>query len=509
MSTSPTLATRDRVIDAVLVVSCGIAQAAALAVCAFATRDAFAALHTGGGLAIHTMLALAAAGIVAAICLLLSRRRAESLGQSYAIALRHALYKQIARLPKSRHDERRVGALSLRFVGDLSAARLWFGRGLPDVLSASVVLPAAVAILFALDPTLATAGLIPLGAALVVMVLAAWHLERRHRKLRHRRASIAIAMIERIAIAPDLDLMGRTSRELRALDGQGASLRDDAVARRGRTAGLQAILQIGVALSGLTMLWLASRNGIAPATVAASLSVLALIAMPMQDLGSAWDKYCAWRVAREKAQRLLNEPVMRRRSRSKAGPVSVTLTGMYRGKPVKVDANRGEVTKLTGASSHTLARLIAGLDASNSVDVRFDGQAQRPRIAHIGDDHLGLQGSLRRSATLMSRKRPTDKRIAQTLTAFGLETLLSAPQGLDQRMSENGKGLTAAQSLRLELARVVLGKCDVIVIASSRWSAEPDQNSLIETLRGMTPATIIIAQTAVSSTIALDNEKAL
>ena len=495
MSSIPSLATKDRVIDAVLIVSCGIVQAAALAVGAFATRDAFAALHSGGGLATSTILELTAAGIVAAICLLQSRRRAEGLGQSYAIDLRHALYKQIAKLPKSRHNEVRIGALSLRFVGDLSAARLWFGRGLPDVLSASVVLPGAVAILFTLDPVLATTGLMPLGLALLVMVFAAWHLERRHRQLRRRRASIAIAMIERIAIAPDLDQMGRTNRELRALDGQGASLRDDAVARRGRTAALQAILQIGVALSGLTMLWLASNNGLAPAIVAASLSVLALVAMPMQDIGAAWDKYCAWRVAREKARRLLNEPVLRRRSRSKAGPVSVTLSGTYQGKTVEFLAKGGEITRLRGSSNQALARLISGLDASNSIDVRFDGQAKRPRIAHIGDDHLGLQGSLRRSATLLSRKRPSDERTTQTLTAFDLGTLLTAPKGLNQRISENAKGLTAAQTLRLDLARAVLGKGDVIVIASLRWSAERDQDSLLTTLRAMTSATIIVAET--------------
>jgi ABC-type multidrug transport system fused ATPase/permease subunit len=496
------LATRDRVTDAVLVVSCGIVQAVALAVAAFATRDAFAALHVGDGLLPRTMFALAAAGVIAATCLLLSRRRAERLGQSYAMALRHVLYAQIARLPKSRHEERRIGALSLRFVGDLSAARLWFGRGLPDVLSASVVLPGAVMILFALDPDLARAGLVPLGLALMVMVLSAWHLERRHRQLRRRRANIAISMIERIAIAPDLDLMGRTDKELRSLDHQGAALRDDAVARRGRTAGLQAILQTGTALSGLAMLWLAGVHDVAPATVAASLSVLALVALPMQDLGAAWDKYCAWRVAREKAQRLLDEPtVIRHRQRSKAGPSAVDVRGTYQGEPVAFLAKRGEITKLRSHFSHGLARVISGLDTDDGVEIRFDGQAKSPRIAYIGDDHLGLQGSLRRSATLMSRKRPSDERTTEVLGVLGLATLLMTPARLDQRVPENGRGLTAGQSLRLDLARAVLGQCDVIVIASWRWSVEQDQDRLIETLSQMTPATIIVAETTISSTL--------
>ncbi|NRB02823.1 MAG: ABC transporter ATP-binding protein, partial [Rhodobacteraceae bacterium] len=259
MRSLPPLVTRDRTFSVVLVVSCGIVQAAAFAVAAFATRDAFAALHAREPLALGTLLELGLAGAIAAICLFLSRRQAESLGQSYAIALRRVLYKQIASLPKARHDQRRTGALSLRFVGDLSAARLWFGRGLPDTLTAVIVLPGAIGILVSLDTGLALAALAPLGLSMVFMALVASHLEQRHRQLRKRRASIAISMIERIAIAPELDLMGRTRKELRSLDEQGAALQADAIARRGRTAALQAILQAGVAVSGLAILWVASH----------------------------------------------------------------------------------------------------------------------------------------------------------------------------------------------------------------------------------------------------------
>ncbi|WP_171173391.1 ABC transporter ATP-binding protein [Ruegeria sp. HKCCD8929] len=495
MTVLPPLTTRDRVVDAVLVVSCGIGQAAALAVAAFATRDGFAALHSGNGLAINTVIELATSGVIAAVCFLGSRYRAEALGQSYAISLRRALYRQIARLPKSRHEQRRVGALSLRFVGDLSAARLWFGRGLPDVLSASVVLPGAIAILFALNPVVAGVGLVPLGVALLVMGATAWHLERRHSQLRRRRASIAISMIERIAIAPELDLMGRTNKELRRLDDQGASLRNDAMARRGKTSSLQAILQTGVALSGLLILWLAGRNGIAPASVAASLSVLGLIALPLQDLCSAWDHYCAWRVARRKAQRLLSEPIVKRRWPRKRHSVTVEVRGTLDREPVAFTAKQGVVTRLRGEHAHVLARCISGLDKYGGLDVLYNGQQKTPRIAYIGDDHIGLQGSLRRSASLMCRKRPNDRNIAEVLRRFGLGNVLAAPRSLDQRLSENGNGLSAEHSMKLDLARAVLGEADVVVIASLRWWSVGKRSDLLETFCRQSAATVILVET--------------
>lgn len=486
MSTLPPFKARDRAIGAVVVVGCGILQAAALAVAAFATRDAFSALHRQENLAVHTMLELTLAGGVAALCLFFSRRQAENIGQSYAIALRRVLYRQIASLPKSRHEQRRIGALSLRFVGDLSAARLWFGRGLPDVLTAMIVLPGAVAILISLDARLAGAALTPLVLSLVLMALLAWHLEKRHQRLRKRRANIAISMIERIAIAPELDLMGRTGRELRALDEQGAALKNDAVARCGRTVGLQAILQIGVAVAGLVILWCASQENTAPATVAASLSVLALVAMPLQDLGAAWDRYCAWSVAREKAQRLLAEPTVLRKGKAAQEPPSVVVKGVFA-------AAAGQVTTIDTPNAKALARIIAGLDHEPKLPVTFEETASPPRVAFIGDGHIGLQGSLRRAVTLSARKRPTDARITEVLSAFGLCGLLCAPGGLDQRIAENGKGLCKGQTLRLDLSRAVLGAANLVVISSLRWDAEEEKAGLIATLQRLNAATVLLA----------------
>ncbi|MEI4233275.1 ABC transporter ATP-binding protein [Roseovarius sp. D22-M7] len=486
------MANRDRALSAVLVVGCGILQAVALAVAAFATRDAFAALHGGEALNLQTVWELALAGAIAAVCLYVSRRQAEGLGQSYAIALRHELYAKIASLPKSRHEERRVGALALRFVGDLSAARLWFGRGLPDVLTALVVLPGAVAILVSLDQRIALAGLAPLGFAMVLMAILAWRLERRHQRLRKRRANIAIAMIERIAIAPELDRMGRTAKELRALDDQGDALKANAVARVGRTTGLQAILQAGVALSGLAILWFASLGSTTPATVAASLSVLALVALPLQDLGAAWDRYCAWAVAREKAMRLLNEPEIPRLTKPYKHPASVTVRGEIAGEPVHFTAEAGTLTKLESPASAKIARLIAGLDQDAGVRVSFDEGSETPHVAYIGDTHIGLQGSLRRSATLSAPKRPKDARVCDVLRAFGLSDMLAAHRGLDQRLSENGKGLSAAQTLRLDLARAVLGQAEIVVISSLRWNVDPERDGLLATLQELSPTTVIV-----------------
>lgn len=492
MSGLPPLNTRERVIDASLVVFFGIGQAAAATLAAFATREAFAALHSGGGPGLRTLVELVGAGLLGAVCLYGAHRRSEALGQSYANALRRRLYRHIAALPKALHERRRLGSLSLRFVGDLSAARLWFGTGLPDVLTAVVVLPGAAAILFALDPALAPTGVMPIGVALIATIVLAWRLEARHRFLRTRRANLAIAMIERIARSTELDLMGRTDRELRSLDDKGMALRQDAVARRSRTASLQAILHVGTAVAGLALLWRAGQTGAAPGTVAASLAVLALIALPLQNLVVAWDRYCAWRVARGKALRLLATPTIERVSGAVKACTSVEVTGTVDGEAVnRVFPSRG-VSSLSGPGGSVLARHIAGLDRSDHLRVTFNKRRDQPKTAYIGDDFIGLQGSLRRVATLMSHKRPDDRRIQDVLAAYGLGHLLNKDRGLDTRIAEAGRTLTSDETLRLDLARAELGQVRLVIIDSVRLRASPHCKALIEVFARRCDASILV-----------------
>lgn len=253
MTGLPRLMEKSRIRDAVLIPALGMAQALALGVGAFATRDAFTALHGGGSPDPGVLAGLVGAGLAAAGIEVLSRQRSEALGQSYALSLRHTLYDHLAGMNRREVAARRVGALSLRFVGDLSAARGWFGRGMSRLMSAVVVLPGAAVVLYLLNPLLAAVATVPILVSLAIMLALAIGLQARHRSLRGQRANISIAMMERIAIAPDLDLLDRTDRELAALTDDGAALRRYAVARITRVGLLRMLPQAGAAVAGAAM----------------------------------------------------------------------------------------------------------------------------------------------------------------------------------------------------------------------------------------------------------------
>ncbi|WP_371225214.1 ABC transporter transmembrane domain-containing protein [Roseovarius sp. 2305UL8-3] len=497
MSKLPTFYTGDRILDAVALPLLSVGQVAFLAIGVFTTRDAFGALHAGELLSALTLFKLIGAGIGAAALEVLRRICAERLGQSYASSLRIVLYRHLAGMHKRELDARRLGALSLRFVGDLSAARNWYGWGLPRVISAAVVLPGAALVLWLLDPRIALTGCIVLALSLLLMAIAAIGFEMLHQTLRTRRASIAITMMERIVIAPVLDLMGRTQQELDALAEKGRQLRSDATARAWRAGALGAIPQIGLAVAGAAALWQAARLDTAPGTAAAILSMLCILALPLRDLAVSWDHFNGWRIARQKALNLLAQHSRLRLPASASHPVGITASGALDDQPVNLIIPAGSTGHLRGGDARqlsSLALLLAGLDERPELQVTYGADAvDLPRIHFIGENPIALQGSLRRTMTLGISPRPKGEKILQMAQDFGLGHLLPLGcKSLKARISEAARNIPVADSLRIDLVRIALANPDLVVIDTTRLAADPENALLLELLRAKTDSTIVV-----------------
>lgn len=497
MSRLPTFFSSDRIVDAVALPLLSIGQVAFLAIGVFATREAFGALHVGEPLTGATLLKLIGSGLGAAGFEVIRRICAERLGQSYANSLRLVLYRHLAGMRKRELDMRRLGALSLRFVGDLSAARNWYGWGLPRVISAVIVLPGAALVLWRLDPRIALVGCTVLGVSILLMVAAAIGFELLHRRLRSRRASIAIAMMERIAIAPVLDLMGRTQKELDALNDKGKQLRCDATARAWRAGVLSAIPQIGLAVAATVALWQATHLDTAPGTVAAILSMLGILALPLRDLAVSWDHFNGWRIAKGKAQILLSKHSRLRKPTPVLRPIGVQAAGMLDGQNIQISVPASAVGRLCGGDvrkrSH-LALLLAGLDERSEMNITYGSDAViLPRIHFIGDNPIALQGSLRRTMTLGISPRPKGSAILKMAKVFGLDHLISQGRSsLKERIAEAARNVSASESLRIDLVRVALANPDLVIIDTARLDADSEHAELLRRLSEKTDSTIVI-----------------
>ena len=468
----------------------GVAQAGLLGAAAFATRDAFDALHGGGAPGAATLAVLVAAGIGAAACEAGSRILGEGLGQRYASAMRVALYAALAAWPRDALRTRRLGALGLRFVGDLSAVRLWFGLALPCLVAMAAALPGVALVLVLLDPRAGSLALAAIAASLVVMGLLGWGLRRRHRLLRSRRASIAISAMERLEAASELDLMGRTPKELDALERQGLRLRDGAVARERRTALLRLVPQAGTAVAGALILWSAGAGPMQAGTAAAMLAMLAILGLQLRDLAMAWDAGSAWSIARGKLQDVLAGAGAPRQVRPRSGAVSLAIEV----DGIEIDVPAAGTLRIggpAGCGKTRLAEIVAGLSAAEDVAVLYSGAADLPRVAHVGARPPVLRGSFRRTLTLGLPKRPNGKEIERTARAFGLDGLLARIGGVRGRI-EAPDAISVGEALRIGLARAALARPDLIVLDSPALLADPRAEELASRLREATGATMVI-----------------
>lgn len=200
------------------IVALAVGQAVAAGVAAFATRDVFAALgDSATALPVLALVFIAAAGLAIAVLRYAERVVAERVGQDYVAALRLLLFRHLTRVSARDLAQRRNGALSLRFVGDLSAVRSWVSLGLARLISALIVLPAATGVLFLLNPAFGIAAAVPIALGLLMMALFGRQLGPAHKRLRSRRARLAADMSERIPHAPELRLLGRVRTETRHL----------------------------------------------------------------------------------------------------------------------------------------------------------------------------------------------------------------------------------------------------------------------------------------------------
>lgn len=493
MSDLPRLCAEGRGRRFALVLALGLAQAALLAVVAIATRHAFTALHAGQPISGGVLAGLTAGGAGALVNLWASVQ-AERLGQSYGLSLRRTLYRHIAGMDPQALARRTLGGLSLRFVGDLSAAQGWFGGGLAQGLAALIVLPGGVAAMFFLSPPLAWATLLPLGLAAALTLACAAGLGPRHQRLRRRRSRIASSMVERIALAPALDLAGRTPRELARLDAQGAALVDDAAARRARVGLLRALPAIGMAIAGAAVVWTASARATPAAEVAAVLAALSLLHAPLRDLAAMWDRRCAWQAARLRCQALLRLPSQPRRIRPRGAAVPVQITGFDTSTgPLSARIGSSQIGIIRAAPDDALAvaRRLAGL--SGSAGVTYDGAPDLPRIALVAEAAPILRGSLRRNLALGGGPRPGGRELRARAREFGLETILARHGGLRGQIAEGGRDLPSDASLSLQLARAALTGPDLIVLHHPALRPEDPR---LSALHRRTGATIVVIDAA-------------
>lgn len=511
MTALPKVSGEGRARRIALLAGLALGQALATGVAAFATRDVFFALR-GDGTPFPTgaLASIALAGLAIAILRYAERVFAERIGQDYAASVRIRLFKHLTRVSSRDIDKRRSGGLSMRFVGDLAAVRGWVSLGISRLISATILLPISAGVLFLLNRDLGMAASVPIVLGLLAMLFAGPRLGPAHRRLRSRRARLAADMLERIPHAPELHLLGRIRTETRHLVKRTDQLISSAVDRARGAALLRAIPDAIAGLTAAAVLAMALRAGVSGPVTAGALAAVGLMIQPMRDLAGVWDKHRAWVTARDKCEKLLAVPKLPRKRREDAEtlpdePPRLSLENVSAAplKKVSVTAEAGRkiaIVGSNGAGKSTMLTLAAGLEKPARGKIMFGDRPlssltnaeRRNAIALVGSRSPILSGTLRRALAMGTAKRPDDEEILEAAHRFGLAAVVERLGGLDGKVAEAGRNLSAGEIRRVLLARAALSKPQLLLLDEPDDALDADGPDLVETFVRDSDATTLM-----------------
>lgn len=511
MSGFPALTANGRAGRIAVVAILALGRALGVGMAAIATRDIFSTLANGfRQLPLSALLIIGASGIIIAFFRWSERVVAEKLGQDYAAAVRLRLFDHISRLPDSELSKRRTGGLSLRFVGDLSSVRSWISQGVTRLLSAAITIPAVGVILFYINQKLALVGLVPIILGLVAIGLTGPALLPAHGRLRQQRSKLASDATERLTHVSELRLSGRFPRERQQIKRSNQDMITAALQRRRRSSFIRVIPDVisGLAVAGV--LGVALTQSISGAAAAGTLAALGMLIQTLRELGSVWDRYCAWRAARARCLALLETQPMPKtdpslqggREQTKGTQVILSRVSYQHLKRIDAAIEPGQKVAITGANGSgksTLLKLIAGVEQPSRGRILFDQSSQikwinsvNKRIVYIGSNSPILRGSLRKALTMGVHPRPDDTEIEAAARRFGLGSVLRRLAGLDGRVSENGRNLSAGEVKRLLLIRAVLSSADLLLLDEIDQALDKKGMKLLDELIHKNAATVLV-----------------
>ncbi len=507
----PRIFGKGRKISIILVAVLALGQGAAAGVAAFATRDIFTAFRESElFLPTLALTIIVLAGLAIAALRVGERLIAERVGQDYAASLRLKLFKHLSRMSARSVSERRKGALAMRFVGDLASVRGWVSLGVARLISASILLPVSGCVLYFLNPKLAMAAAVPVGCGLLAMMLIGPSLGPAHKRLRARRARLAADMSERVPHAPELRLLGRSEIETTHLRRRTEKLVASALERARGAAILTAIPDVISGLAAAGVFWMALRSGASGADAAGAMAAVGLLIQPIRDLAGVWDRHRAWIAARDKCDAMLSAPKLDLPSEKPAKPLpsapsvlrfADVSAGVLDG--VNAAAKPGQKIAIVGgngAGKSTLLGLAAGLEQPDSGSVMFgdrnpvglSAKERRQLLALVGKHSPILAGSLRRALTMGGTDRPGDEKILAMAENFGVREVVDRLGGLDGKVSEAGRNLSAGEARRLLLTRAALAAPKLMLLDEPDDALDTDGPDLIDSLVRQGDATALV-----------------
>ena len=430
------------------------------------------------------------------------------MGQGVMYDLRTRIFGHLQRADISVYDRTPVGRLMTRLTTDVDALNELFTSGFVSLLGDVAVLGGIVALLFALNASLAA---ITFGVLLPMLFVTNWFRKGArdtYRDVRTRIARVNSFLQEHVSGVAVVQLFRQERRSLERF----AIVNDEH-----RKANIRSIFYYAIFYPALDFLsaigmaaivayggWLVMRGRMSVGAVVAFLQYSKRFYRPLMDLSEKYNILQAAMASSERIFKLLDSP-----PRIAAPPSPVPVPEPFRGdvvfegvkfgynpdepvlKGINFHAEPGKTVAFvgaTGSGKSTILSLLlrfydplAGRILVDGIDVKaFDPVAMRSRFGIVLQDTFLFSGTIAENVSFFDPKMPR-KKIEEACLEVGLGPLLSRiPGGLDAKLAERGGGLSVGEKQLVSFARALARDPRILILDEATSSVDPETEAKIE-----------------------------
>lgn len=471
------------------------------------------------------MLTLAAVGLLFA---LVAQYFASRASMGFGTNLRKGLYEHINTLSQADVDKFGAPSLMTRLVGDTTQCQQGVAMFIRLVTRAPFVVIGSIIMAITIAPKLS---LIFIGASLLIAIILYFimsHSFRAYGVARGLLDDVSLSVRENLNGVRVIRAFSRGDREKAEFNRKNDKMTSISIAI-GNVSNLTnpasyAIINIAVIL----VLWLGGKQvyygNLSQGSIIALVNYLTQIMIALAVLANLVVTFSRASASAKRINEVFATPSSRLGGDGAAPDYSApaievkNLAFTYAGNSkstlsgINFTIEKGQTLGIvggTGSGKSTLVQLIAGLYEVTDGEINLFGHPVSQYTAAEKNALIGfaMQKSVLFSGTIKSNllwRKPTasdDELIAAIKTAQAYEFVSKKPGGLDEPVVEGGNNFSGGQKQRLNVARALVGKPDILILddSSSALDFATDaalRKSLREDCKGMT--TVVISQRATS-----------
>lgn len=470
-------------------------------------------------------LALVAVAVAGGAATFLQGYLSARASHGVAFDMRNAIFERLQRLSFSYHDRASTGQLITRVTSDVDLVRDFAGGGLVQTISAILLLSGGIALLLAMNITLALVALTVIPATIAVLLLFVTRLGPRFRESQKRLGALNAILQESVAGARVVRAFAREEHEIARYRVADEALLEQALSVR-RTVANAFPLLFGVGALGVGVVtvvggMLVVDGRLTVGELVAFTAYLSLLLQPLYVIGFGAQTIARAGASAERLFEVLDAPI---EVTDRADAIALHhLTGHVRFDDVHLrypgdthetlagitfSVQPGTVVALVGATGSGKTSVVnlvprfydvtAGRVCIDDHDVRdLTLSSLRTQVGVVMQDSVLFSGSVRDNIAY-GRPDATDTEVEAAARAAQAHAFVSAlPQGYATRVGERGIKLSGGQRQRVAIARALLIDPRILIMDDSTSSVDAQteaalQENLEALMHGRT--TFVVAQ---------------